>query len=408
MAADDAIREKFIRIRPMSAKDKASIPLLGIFNDCFPPIMDGVSVTMQNYAYWLSQKTPGNVCVVAPKDPRANDEDLPYSVFRYSSCYLPFRKPYRLGIPLIDWSFSMLIEGLPFGLVHAHCPFSSGKIAMRIAHKRHIPLVATFHSKYRDDFARLVPSSYVLRRIVQGIVEFYEAADEVWIPQASVEDTLREYGYKGKVEVVENGNDFEVDAPLEAVRAAARRYLGIGADENVFLFVGQHIWEKNIRFLLEALSRLQNANFRMYFVGTGYAAKEIRRLADSLGLTPRVKFVGTIENRELLKKYYAAADLFLFPSLYDNAPLVVREAAAMQTPSVLLLGSTASEVVKNGFNGFVSAAGVDEYASLVDSLLCRKADLSLAGANARSTIVRPWSDVVDEVLDRYMHLLKRV
>lgn len=40
--------------------------------------------------------------------------------------------------------------------------------------------------------------------------------------------------------------------------------------------------------------------------------------------------------REILKRYYVAADLFLFPSLYDNAPLVIREAAALGTPSVLI------------------------------------------------------------------------
>ena len=131
---------------------------------------------------------------------------------------------------------------------HAHCPFSSGKIAMQIAQKQHIPLVATFHSKYEMDFAHLIPNKYLLRHIVQNIIDFYEAADEVWIPQSAVEETLREYGYKGKVEVVENGSDF--GPQMELVRSKARSELGIPSNENIFLFVGQHIWEKNISFLL--------------------------------------------------------------------------------------------------------------------------------------------------------------
>ena len=109
-------------------------PLLGIFNDCFPPIMDGVSITTQNYAYWLSKRTDNKVCVVTPKCPGSYD-DTPYSVYRYSSLFIPFRKPYRFGIPLMDWNFKTQIHRLPFGLVHAHCPFSSGKIAMQIAQK---------------------------------------------------------------------------------------------------------------------------------------------------------------------------------------------------------------------------------------------------------------------------------
>ena len=54
--------------------------MIGLFNDCFPPIMDGVSLTMQNYAFWLHKKTQ-NVCVVTPKNPEAEDS-TGYPVFR--------------------------------------------------------------------------------------------------------------------------------------------------------------------------------------------------------------------------------------------------------------------------------------------------------------------------------------
>ncbi len=381
-------------------------PLLGIFNDCFPPIMDGVSMATQNYAYWLSKKTRNNVCVVTPNCP-GSDVDMPYSVYRYSSFFIPFRKPYRFGFPLMDRDFNRQMGELPFGLVHAHCPFSSGKIAMRIAKRRHIPIVATFHSKYKMDFARIVPNKYILNHIVQNIVDFYDMADEVWIPQAAVEETIREYGYKGRVEVVENGNDFVYDAPIEIVRCEARRFLGISEDESVFLFVGQHIWEKNISFLLHALALLKDLRFRMYFVGTGYAENGIKRLTNELDLSSHVTFVGQINDRERLKRYYAAANLFLFPSLYDNAPLVVREAAAMQTPSVMLQDSTASEIIMNGYNGFLCAHRLEDYAGLICRLMLYPEEVRRVGFHASQTIVRSWSDVVDEVLDRYVHLMNR-
>ena len=44
---------------------------------------------------------------------------------------------------------------------------------------------------------------------------------------------------------------------------------------------------------------------------------------------------------------------FTFPSLYDNAPMVVREAAVMGTPAVLVAGSDAAEIIHDGANGFV-------------------------------------------------------
>ena len=84
--------------------------MIGLFNDCFPPIMDGVSLTTQNYAYWLHKKA-GNVCVVTPKTPAAKDKEA-YPVYRYSSVPIPMRKPYRLGFPRIDWPFHERINSL--------------------------------------------------------------------------------------------------------------------------------------------------------------------------------------------------------------------------------------------------------------------------------------------------------
>lgn len=379
--------------------------MIGLFNDCFPPIMDGVSLTTQNYAYWLHKKS-GNVCVVTPKSPDAVDEEE-YPIYRYSSIPIPMRKPYRLGFPRIDWPFHERIRKLSFELVHAHCPFSSGVLAMKMARAQHIPIVATFHSKYRADFERAIPSRLLVDYLIRKVIRFYEAADEVWIPQAAVEETLREYGYKGRVEVVDNGNDFAGEQSVDKIREEGRRALGIRSGQPVFLFVGQHIWEKNLAFLLDALARLGDVPFRIYFVGSGYAASDLRQRTALLGLDDKVTFVGTIVDRDGLKRYYAAADLFLFPSLYDNAPLVVREAAALHTPSVLLRNSTAAEVVSDSVNGFLSEGSVEAYAARLREVLQAPALMKRVGEEASRTIARSWQNVAEEVYDRYISLIRR-
>ena len=170
------------------------------------------------------------------------------------------------------------------------------------------------------------------------IIRFFEKADEVWIPQASVEETIREYGFKGHVEIVDNGNDFASNEPIDPIKKAARKALHITDDELMFLFVGQHIWEKNTRLIVESLAEIKNLPFKMFFVGTGYATADLKQLVEDMGLNSKVEFIGVITDRDRLKQFYAAADLFLFPSIYDNAPLVVREAGALQTPSILVRG----------------------------------------------------------------------
>ena len=63
-------------------EDKQSCANVGLFCECFPPVMDGVSVCMQNYARWIQQKV-GGACVVTPNVPGANYENLEYKVLDY-------------------------------------------------------------------------------------------------------------------------------------------------------------------------------------------------------------------------------------------------------------------------------------------------------------------------------------
>jgi glycosyltransferase involved in cell wall biosynthesis len=378
--------------------------MIGIFNDSYPPIMDGVAVAVQNYAYWLHRKEQA-VCVITVKmKERAAEEGYP--VYRYASLPLPVRKPFRVGVPFMDVSFLKTIEKIPFKLLHVHCPFSSANVALHLAKQQKIPLIATFHSKYKADFERHLPNRYLVNWMVKRVIDFYEKADEVWIPQPAVEATLREYGYRGKTVVVNNAADFSVTGDAGELKRQARTGLNIPAGVPVFLFTGQLIREKNVRLIVDALSLMKEEPFRMFFIGTGYAGRELRELAAQRGLSSRMEFPGLILEREQLKRYYAAADLFLFPSLYDNAPLVVREAAALHTPSILLEGSTAAEIITDNYNGFLSAHTPEAFAGRIRELLKSPENIRQTGLTASQTIARSWESVAEEVLERYTSIIR--
>lgn len=381
-------------------KEEANV---GLFNDCFPPVMDGVAVCMENYAKWM-QRMAGGVKVITPNVPGADYSKLEYKVLDYLSVPVPKRHPYVTGIAEMDPRFMAKIVKIHFKILHAHCPFASGMAAQRIAKLQGIPLVATFHSKYRDDFARVLPGP-IVDGIIKYIIDFYEHADLVWVPQESVIDVIREYGFRGHVEVMDNGSDLVADYP-EKYFVEARQALGIKPEEFVMLFVGQHIWEKNPRLVIEALARMPDVPFRMFFVGTGYAAEEMKQLVTEKGLDDKVTFVGMLTDRAEITRYYAAADLFLFPSLYDNAPLVVREAAALHTPAVMAEGSTASTILTDGENGFLVQNDPAAMESKLRELIADPERVHRVGVQASRSIVRSWEDCVGEALDRYNVLLK--
>lgn len=379
---------------------------IGLFNDSFPPLMDGVSMTVYNYAYWLQKKT-GNVFVVTPKMPNSEDHN-DFRVLRYASVSTLVRKPYRVGVPYVDIPFMskmLFTSSNKFSIIHAHSPFSSGQIALQIARRQNVPIIATFHSKFRDDFRRLIKNKLIVNVILKEIIDFFESADEVWIPQAAVEETIREYGYKGKLVVVDNGTDFTVDKNIQSIKTTAKQKLALKENEFMLLFVGQHIWEKNTRLIIEALELIKDFPYKMFFVGGGYAADEMKRMVKEKGLSEKIIFTGNVYEREKMKEFYAAADLFLFPSIYDNAPLVVREAAALHTPAILANKSTSSEIIKDNINGFLTDNSAKALSEKIKEIFINPEKLEKIGQNASKTIARSWEDVSEEVLDRYKHLI---
>lgn len=381
--------------------------ITGQFNDAFTPVMDGVTNVVKNYAYWLDKKY-GESYVATPAYPGYIDREE-FPVLRYYSIPIKKREPYRFGLELLDLNFRKTIKTIPFDIVHAHCPFTSGVIALQIARKLNIPIVATFHSKFYDDFKQVLKIDAFAKICTRIVIDFFSKVDQVWTVSKGAADTLHEYGYKGKVEIIPNGSDFVMPENMDALVRQTEEKLNIHKDELVFLFVGQHIWQKNVKLIVDALQRvsLQNIHFKMFFVGDGYAQDELHNYVRELGLDGNITFLGKILDRDYLRSLFARADLFLFPSIYDNAPIVVQEAAAVGTPSLVIAQSNAAEGIIDNVNGYFSDNDSISYANRIIQIIQDRDALKNIGEKARITIYRNWENIVDEVNERYLDIIQR-
>lgn len=379
--------------------------VIGQFSESFPPIMDGVGNVARNYAYWLNKKH-GKSIIVTPQYPNYIDNE-DFEVLRYSSIGVLTRPPYRTGVPQLDGRFMRKIRKVPFDVVHTHTPFSSGKVALDIARKRNIPIVASFHSKYYDDFLESFKIEGVARFGVSRIVDFYNSVDSVWTVNKSTAETLKEYGYKGNIEIIPNGTEYQPAENKGFEREKINSKLILGKNELVFIYVGQMVWQKNTKALLEALSIIKSngIKFKMLMVGQGYALEDLKELSSSLNLSDVVMFQGAIHDRDYLRALYCRADLLLFPSLYDNASIVLREAASQGCPSLLIKGSNTAEGVIDNYNGFLADDGSDNIASRILSALKDTELMIKAGENAQKTIYTSWEVIVDDVYNRYNEII---
>ena len=377
---------------------------IGQFNESFPPIVDGVANVVLNYARCLNNDQ-NTCCVVTPKHPDAVD-DYGFDVHRFGSIKVPTRNEYRVGMPQMSTSFWMGLKKIPFDIVHAHCPFSSGLAARSIARKRDIPFVATFHSKFKDDFKAAIKSDKIVDNILLKIAGFYESADEVWIVNEASLDTLREYGYRGDVHVMENGCDIEPMYPTQEVLSEVDKRFGLKPDVPLFMYIGQHIWQKNLKMVVEALGKLkaEGEHFHMLFVGDGARRADMEQMVGQLNLSDSVTFTGRIHDRDTIAKIYLRSSAMLFPSLYDTSSLVPREAAACGCPTVFVKGASTSQGVTEK-DGFLIKNTADSLAETVRRIIHEPEMAKRVGDTARQTIYRSWDDAIKVAYERYLYLI---
>ena len=380
--------------------------LIGQYIDTYLPAVDGVIITVQNYARWLSQSA--NSCYIATAAaPRGYEDTEPYPIIRYRSSPISRRPPYRYGLPLLDMKFLYNEHDLSPDLVHAHTPFMAGTEARRIARLRRIPLVASFHSKYYDDILESTGSKMLAEKAVQLIAHFYNHADYVWTVNAATARTLCDYGYRKKPDIMPNGTDFILPPDPAAASQAVNARFGLQPDEPVILFVGQHIIQKNLPLLIEAAARYkeQGGRFKLLMIGDGKARADLENQARSRGLGDDALFAGVIHDRNILSAIYLRADLFALPSVYDNAPLVIREAAAASCPAVLIAGSNAAEDLQDEVNAYLCQNDAGSLCQAFQRAFRDTGARRAVGSQARQVLGRPWSDVVLEVAARYQAIV---
>ena len=374
--------------------------VIGQFCDTYPPSLDGVGRVALSYCQVLT-RMGHETYYIAPESPEAA-EVSGFRTVLSASVKMP-GELYRIGLPGLDMKYRHQLNQIPFDLVHAQSPFLAADEALRIARRRGIPLVTTFHSKYYDDALAKTHSVTLARMVIRGILRFYDRCDGVWTVNHATAEVLREYGFTGNILVMENGTDREELQPEAERRLRAR--LRLPANEPVLLFVGQHNYKKNLHGVMGACAQLrrQGLRFQLVTAGDGPDFANIVAEADNLGLSDICHFLGFMGDRSELMALYHRADLLVFPSLYDNAPMVLREAAVMGTPGLVVADSCSAEGLTDGVNAFISP---DEQADSIAATIVRALPhLKEVGARALQTIPVSWSEIMQRVEKEYRRLI---
>jgi len=164
-------------------------------------------------------------------------------------------------------------------------------------------------------------------------------------------DLERCYGRAGQCHVMYLGLDHAAYNPAAhaALRDDARKQLGLSSRDLAVLMIGNDWHKKGIRVLLAAVAGLRDLPIRLLIVGREDPAS-FRGMVREKHVEDRVCF---LPPRKDVEFYYAAADIYVGPSLEDTFALPPAEAMSCGLPIIVSRENGAFEIVTNGVDGLV-------------------------------------------------------
>lgn len=206
----------------------------------------------------------------------------------------------------------------------------------------------------------------------------------------------------GKLVTIYNGIDLDAFCvQSQATRSEIRKKLQIPEGALTYVFVGSGFKRKGLETAIRALP----GDAHLIVVGKDKETARFQKIAAQTGTnngqSVRVHFVGPQQD---VRPYYAAADAFVFPTIYEPFGSVVLEALACGLPVITTDRCGAGEILTQGIEGFVfPAADTAAFAA------CMRQNTVLDWANRRTAARQlaehyPIRRTVDAMLVLYQEL----
>jgi UDP-glucose:(heptosyl)LPS alpha-1,3-glucosyltransferase len=181
-----------------------------------------------------------------------------------------------------------------------------------------------------------------LLRLEESLLADRNARRVIAASQMVKNEIIDLYGYPAdKIDIVRNGvplDKFRFDPEL---REKSRDDLKLKPDQIALLFAGSGWQRKGLLFAIEATALCKDRKMRLLVAGRGN-----QRLYKS----KRVKFLGEVAD---LVRVYAAADIFILPTIYDPFSNACLEALACGLPVITTRSNGFSEIIEDAVHGSI-------------------------------------------------------
>lgn len=367
-----------------------------VVSETLPPDINGVAMTMGKLIKRLKQKGH-RVDLVYPdsaKEPHLPDAIAGEQDIQVRGYPIPFYKSMKFGISGTSVFLQKWRVARP-DIIHIVTEGPLGIAALLAARKLQIPVVSGFHTNFHQ-YAQHYKLGPLANSVMRYLRWFHNNTDLTLTPTRSLADELIDKGITN-ARVLTRGVDIGGFSPAHRC-IELRRSFGADCHDPVLLYVGRIAPEKNIDLALRAFERLKSTHSaaKLVFVGDGPKIRYVKN-------HPTQPIVCGSKTGSELARYYASADIFLFPSLSETFGNVTLEAMASGLAVVAYDYAAAKEHIVNEYNGITIDLGSEsEYVDAVESLVNQPLVYQSLGARAKSSVQKlSWDGICDSLIDYY-------
>lgn len=370
----------------------------------FPPYRGGMGNVAYYNAWYLA--TQGHqVTVFTPFYKRLKNvrDEYPFKVVRL----YPWFKYGNSGfLPQLIWRL------WKFDIIHLHYPFFGGAEIIYFLDKiKDIKLVITYHM---DVVGTGILSSFFRWHTEHVLPRIIDRADKVLVTSwdYAKSSALRDWIEAEPEKFIELsiGVNHLLFKPRFRDKVLTERYDLY--DKQVVLFVGaldRPHYFKGVNILIQAIFKINDSDdFRVLIVGGGDMLDSYKSLADNLGLSKKIIFVGRVDDQELLR-YYSLADMLVLPSIDRSEAfgIVALEAMACGLPVIASdLAGVRSVVSKKETGLLVKPGSVQNLADMIHTLLKNSKLARTLGQSGRQKVLDNYTwEIVGKKLNEIINNL---
>ncbi|MCC4722358.1 glycosyltransferase family 4 protein [Salinicoccus sp. RF5] len=313
---------------------------------------------------------------------------------------LPFeRSPLKLNNIKTYHNLKKIINSNDYDIIHCHTPMGGvlTRLAAQNARKRNTEVIYTAHGFH------FFKGSSIINWLTYYPVEFWLSRYTDLLITINKEDfkTSRKFKAK-KIEYIPGvGIDTTEFKKKSIDEKKKRKEININENQFMILSVGELNKNKNHEVIIRAIATLNNNNIVYVLCGEGPKEKELRDLAEHLGISKNVIFLGF---RNDIPELCKIANLFAFPSYREGLSLSLMEAMASGLPVICSDIRGNKDLINDGINGYLSnPRDVNGFANSIDKIMNNKV-ISKSMIKENKTTIEKYG--IDNVLNTYIQIIE--